>query len=69
MIDNSSSCSYSKCFSGWINNYTVLGEATVVGFANETLVIKPVFEFKTNSEDDFVIVRNPNLAETWTQII
>jgi len=41
----------------------------VIGYSNESLLIKPVFEFKTNSEEDFVIVRNQNLDETWVQII
>lgn len=68
-VSDNSSCSHSRCFYGWINNYTVLGEETVIGYNNETLAIKPVFEFKTNSEEDFIIVRNQNLDETWVQII
>lgn len=68
-FSDNSSCAYSRCFYGWINNYTVLGEETVIGYSNESLLIKPVFEFKTNSEKDFVIVRNQNLDETWVQMI
>ena len=68
-FSDNSSCAYSRCFYGWINNYTVLGEETVIGYSNESLLIKPVFEFKTNSEEDFVIVRNQNLDETWVQMI
>ena len=68
-VSDNSSCAYSRCFYGWINNYTVLGEETVIGYNNDTLAIKPVFEFKTNSEEDFVIVRNQNLDETWVQMI
>ena len=68
-VSDNSSCAYSRCFYGWISNYTVLGEETVIGYSNESLLIKPVFEFKTNSEEDFVIVRNQNLDETWVQII
>ena len=68
-FSDNSSCAYSRCFYGWISNYTVLGEETVIGYSNESLLIKPVFEFKTNSEEDFVIVRNQNLDETWVQII
>ena len=68
-VSDNSSCAYSRCFYGWINNYTVFGEETVIGYNNDTLAIKPVFEFKTNSEEDFVIVRNQNLDETWVQMI
>ena len=41
----------------------------MIGYNNESLAIKPVFEFKTNSEEDFVIVRNQNLDENWVQMI
>jgi len=68
-VSDNSSCAYSRCFYGWINNYTVFGEETVIGYNNESLAIKPVFEFKTNSEEDFVIVRNQNLDENWVQMI
>lgn len=68
-VSDNSSCAYSRCFYGWINNYTVFGEETVIGYNNESLAIKPVFEFKTNSEKDFVIVRNQNLDENWVQMI
>jgi hypothetical protein len=61
-------CSYSSCYLGWINNYTISGDSTFLGIGgNDT--IKPYFEFKTNSDDDFVINRNPNLKEVWVQII
>jgi hypothetical protein len=42
-------CTYAKCYSGWIDNYTITGENTVIGFKNQTLDPKPVFDFKANS--------------------
>ena len=48
-VPNTENCSYSKCYYGWIDNYTITGEETIFGFTNQTLTIKPVFEFKTNS--------------------
>ncbi len=61
-VPNNNNCAYSRCFYGWVDNYTVSGEDTAIGFANQTLAIKPVFEFKTNSEEDFLIIRHPSLA-------
>lgn len=61
-------CSYSRCFWGWIDNYTIVGEASFLG-VNGNDTVKPYFEFKTNSEEDFVINRDPNLKEVWVQII
>ena len=48
-VPNTENCSYSKCYYGWIDNYTITGEETVLSLNNQTLAIKPVFEFKTNS--------------------
>jgi len=42
-IPNEVNCSHSKCYYGWIDNYTITGEDTVVGFTNASLAIKPVF--------------------------
>jgi hypothetical protein len=61
-VPNNKDCSYSRCYYGWIDNYTISDEETVLGFNNQSLAIKPVFEFKTISEVDFVIIRNPNLG-------
>ena len=41
-------CTYSGCFYGWVNNYTIQGEDTILGYGDQSLLIQPVFEFKTN---------------------
>jgi len=69
LISDNSSCSYSRCYYGWIFNGTFSNGDVYFGYTNDSLEIKPVFEFKTNSEEDFVIVRDKNLDEIWVQMI
>lgn len=69
LVSNKIGCSHSKCYFGWVNNYTISGQQSVIGYGNPDLKIQPVFEFRANSNKDFLIVRDPNLSQEWVQII
>jgi hypothetical protein len=43
------SCNWTKCFTGWVLNYTQLGQDSVLGYPDGKLDIYPIFSFNTNS--------------------
>lgn len=65
---HTNNCSHASCYYGWVDNYTILGSDTVKGYPSDQEV-QPLFEFKTNSKKDFVILRHPDLSDAFVNVI
>ena len=67
-------CHHSKCYYGFVNNYTSKNEETeeteiIQAYGNQELREQPIFKFGVNSREDYSIKYNKDLDETMKQLI